>query len=403
MKKILCLSLFMAFMFGSVFSANLVDVYKKGKVRLVPVVDFGSGVDWNKIFPSIKMLLVSPQRNLAVAPDGTSFVTAYTPLENPESVLRYIYKFDSDGRFLKKFGEKTRRIYDAKSICGWPEFSCILDGRYLVVAEYDRICLYDLEGNDLKVIKMMRPAYGCEALKDGWVALTHTTLLRDSSVKRWIVLKNVETEKERVVADSLSNELKTRIFFKDKNGRTISFSHPFSGSQAFIGRTSDAALLSGFWRKPTLNIFNRDGKKIKEIPLNIKPFAIDEKVKSEIYDSVSKALKKFDLPSESLNMIEQNKSFFPRYMPFYYNFLVDSEGNILVFPYPAEGAARIFKVYSPSGDLICESQFDMGEHEISFKPNAKSAVFHNGYLYAVTEKKGSLKARLMKFSLEPAK
>ena len=82
---------------------------------------------------------------------------------------------------------------------------------------------------------------------------------------------------------------------------------------------------------------------------------------------------------------------------------MDSEGNILVFRYPAEGIVSIFRVYSPAGEFIGEAQFDMDEYEISFKPNAKRAVFHDGHLYALAEKKGGSEVRLLKFKLEAAK
>jgi hypothetical protein len=403
MKKILYFSLFLTILSGIAFSENLIDIYKKGKVRLVPVAEFASGNNWNEIFPRPGDPYANPYRNLAVAPDESIFVAAYTFLKDPDKALKCIYKFGADGRFRKKFGEKGRRTRDGKSIYGRPEFPSVLDGKYVVVGEYDRIRLYDLDGNEVKVMKMTRPVYGCEALKDGQIALVLMVFLLDGSVKQLIVLKNVETEKESVIAESISNEAKSRISFKDKSDRMISFSHQFSGTRGFVRRTPEGSLLTGFWRQPSLSVFDKEGRELKEIPLNIKPFAIDEKIKSEFYDSAGKALKKFDLPPASLKEIEQSKSFFPQYMPFYYNFLVDSGGNIVVFQYPVEGTVSIFRVYSPSGDFICESQFDAGDYEISFKPSAKRAVFHDGFLYAVAEKKGGSEVRLMKFKLEAAK
>jgi len=403
MKKYICLGLFIAVLSGTSISENLADVYKSGKVRLVPVMEFGSGNNWNEIFPPPGDPNVNPYRNLAVAPDGSLFVAVYTFLKDPDKALKCIYKFGADGRFLQKFGEKGRRTKEAKSIYGRPEFPSVLDGKYLVVGEYDRIRLYDLKGKEVKSMKMSRPVYGCEALKDGQIALVLAVFLLEGSMKQLIVLKNVETEKEIAIADSISNEAKSRISFKDKNERMISFSHPFSGTWGFVRRTPEGSLVTGFWRRPSLSFFSRAGEEQKEIPLNIKPFAIDEKIKSEFYESAGKALKKFDLPPASLKEMERSKSFFPEYMPFYYNVLVDSEGNILVFQYPAEGIVSIFRVYSPRGDFICESQFDMGEYEISFKPNAKRAVFHDGHLYALAEKKDGSEVRLMKFKLEAGK
>ena len=73
--------------------ARLIDVYKKGVLKLEPDPEFGKGITWSDYF-------FDEHKDIVVGPDGSVFV-----INSPD---HNIFKFGPKGRLEKTFGEKRR-------------------------------------------------------------------------------------------------------------------------------------------------------------------------------------------------------------------------------------------------------------------------------------------------------
>jgi hypothetical protein len=92
---------------------------------------------------------------------------------------------------------------------------------------------------------------------------------------------------------------------------------------------------------------------------------------------------------------------FPEHMPYYYNLIVDSDGNILIFFYTKTNDIYRFQVYSPDGAYICESAIDPGEYKLKVYRNLIPIAFFKGDLFAFVSGKDnpSVPPRLIKVNL----
>jgi hypothetical protein len=85
---------------------------------------------------------------------------------------------------------------------------------------------------------------------------------------------------------------------------------------------------------------------------------------------------------------------FPPSNSYYYNLILNDEGKLLVFYFPAEGDNPVYQTYSLDGDLTQEVVLDPGELELLLTPAAEGIVFYKGDLYALAEKKDASGIRL---------
>ena len=139
MKKIFTILFLFLFCFSFSY-ASLIDIYKKGKIKLIPDSTFGKGTEWDMYFPQGIM-------DIAFTNDGSFFATGLG-----DKACHCVYRFDKNGKFIKKFGRKGRGPGDLYR----PGNLSILDNKYLLIAEYAtsrRISVFDLRGKFIRKIK----------------------------------------------------------------------------------------------------------------------------------------------------------------------------------------------------------------------------------------------------------
>jgi hypothetical protein len=382
MRKYLFLILFV--IFTVCLSADLTDVYKRGTIRLSPDPEFGKNTDWKTIFP------VASGRNIVIAEDGSIYVG--------RSGQNNVYKFDKDGNFLKEFIEKAKI---SKSVYSWLRPTSILDDNFVVVKKYDKICLYNQNGSFVKSLKMEYPITDCLALKDNKIALAGSVLYKGGRFKRLVGIKDVDTEKENILSYFMDDFSKGTVQIKLKDNISVGFGNPLSRIRVFVERSPEGNLIAGYSHKPEIIVYSPDGERLKSFNLNINPLKISEKVREEYYEGVQKTVKKYDLPEDEIKKIMARQDLVPEYRPYFYDLMVDPEGNILVFIYTEENGTHTFQVYSSGGIFICESVIDPGDFQIKISPNTRNLVFFKGYLYALVRpnKTDSGFSRLIKVKL----
>ncbi len=382
MRKIILIMLLIVLimMCGDFLTAGLLEVYKKGEIRLIADPEFGKNVDWKTLFIDSDK---SPGhlKDLAISDDGSIFISNRSQLN--------IFKFDSKGNFIKKFAEKGRRTAPSSPKNRRPDSVSILDNKYVVVHEYQgRIVLYDLEGNFVKLMKMEYPVKDCIALKNNKIAITGFVLYSNGRSKKLVAVKDVLTEKEKHITFFMEEHSKTAFSYK-KNGGMYSISIPFSSVKTYIRRSNEGNLVVGFSNSSKITIYSPEGGIIKSFDTSIRPLKIPEEVRQQYLERINKLIKKHNLAVEPFNGTKAKPDFIPGYLPHYYHVIVDGEGNLLVFIYTSTEVEKrpVFKVYSPRGIYVCDVVINPGEYKVSLKPGLRSMAFFEGDIYGLFELK----------------
>lgn len=412
MKK--CSFFILLMMFSTILlSADLIDVYKKGPIKLVPDPEFGKNTDWEKLFFDYNKVTsmgkpIGTFKDMAIASDGSIYISNYSQYN--------VYKFDKNGNFIKKFGQKGKKPGE---FFRRPGSLSILDNKYLMVPIYHgRIHLFDLDGNFIKRIQMDYPIPGCVALKNNKIAVAGFVPYKGKKSKNLIAIKDIDTEKENILTYYFKPYFKDAEISEIKVGdESYKFylAPAFSRESVFIRRSLDGNLIVGYSNKKYINVYSPEGENLNDFTLNIEPLKITEKIKEEYYESSKKnwqrvkeniqkiieKKQKGDMPEVDLKEIIEKPIDFPKHMPYYYYLTVDSDGNILVFLYTEENEKHRFQVYSPEGTFICESVIDPGEYKIKLNSKINSLLFSEGDLFALVALKDntSIPLRLIKVNL----
>lgn len=370
-----------------ILHAGLVDLYKSGEITLTPVGDFAKGTDWESLF-------YDKNKDLVIAPGGNIFVA---------NVRQHtIYLFNAAGHLLKTFSQKGLGPGDTNS----PHRMSILDKRYLVVAEYAstrRISIFDLEGNFIKILKTSHSTYNVTALRRGKIVYSYIEYSGNPKNAR-----NTLTEKNRVMVVDMDTGVEKEMLTIDipKKINTIPGRRTESTKgSVFIKSTYEGNLLIGQSHLPSIAIYSPEGKLIHQFNLKLKPIPLTNE-----YLKKYKAfrIKRIQARKNGRKILEYLKKApeTPRWehLPLYRDIKVDSEGNILVFKRDAcvENCPKIFHVYSPSGDFICETLLKEGIYDFEISPLNCNLFFTSEGIYGLFSLKDSedISLRIIKVRID---
>lgn len=359
----------------SCLNAGLVESYKKGTIKIQPDPDFGKGTDWESMF-------FDDKKDLLVAPDGNIYVSNFTK--------HNIFKFSANGKLQGTLGKKGRGPGDLYN----QGLNSCLDGKYLVLSEdpnLRKISIFDFSGKCAATIRTKTSCFEATGMKNGHIAYYSE---KGSQVVKGgknvstinIHTYNIKTKKEKKFA--LGNvtrgviSLSSTYHFFPKN---------YFGS-VVLQKSRDGNLIAGISDSPEIKIFSPDGKLVKKFKLNIKPVPITGKYirdeKKALIDDLQNEVRNKELFKRIRRAVEKSdfKNFFGEHLPYYKKFIVDSEGNILVFKWhdPRKtGSNEIFQVYSPSGDFICETILDKGEFGLDIDAGFQRIYFSGNAVYGL--------------------
>lgn len=307
--------------------SDLASAYLKGRVVLEPDPDFAKGADWEALFPT-------RFRQIAVAPDGSVFVS--------NSSDHNIYKFSPEGALVKTFGQHGQGPGDLDR----PGAVSVLDDVYLVVGEYisnRRISLFKLDGTFSALFKTAYPASGPKALRDGKIAYVGLTGA-GMEVKGDTL---VDADNNRImVLDTATGRAREISLIK------TSMNRPKDG-EVRIARSAEGDLLVGHTIRPEIEVYGPDGDKKGVIRLAIDPIPVTKKILEAHQIKVTYGGKRFDLPLGD-------------FLPYYCDFTVDAEGNIIVFKMGEDPKTSpiVFQVYTPAGKFLCETELVRGSFDL---------------------------------------
>jgi hypothetical protein len=380
--------LFLCIILSSGFlHAGLIDVYKMGVFTLNASQNFGKNTDWESIF-------YDEDKHMVVAPDGSIFIS--------NGSQHNLFKFNLDGKLLKTFSQKGQGPGDTNR----PSRITILDGRYLVVAEYSltrRINLFDLNGKHVKVLRTGHSPFLVTALKNGKIIYKYTRYAKGLAEKR-----KEKTKKECLVLIDAETGIEKEwmtIEIPKKINSNFDGRREASKGSLHIKATSDGNLIVGLSHLPQIRIFSPDGQLIRQFKLNLNPIPLTDEYIKKCNDSLIETLKTRKFGKRLLPRIKKLPEA-PRweYLPLYRDIKVDSEGNILVFKmdYCLENCPKIFQVYSPEGKYICETRLDEGNFDFKISPLNDNISFTKNGIFGLFSLKDSedVSLRIVKIDIQ---
>ncbi len=362
---------------GPLYSADLLDVYKKGVLKINPDPNFGKDVDWESLF-------FDDFKDLLVTPDGSIFVS--------NNRTHNFHKFGPDGKLLGTYGRKGRGPGDLY----FPNLKTCLDGKYLVFNEYSqtgKISLFDFSGKYSATLRTKSNCFNSIGLKNGHIAYY--------SQKSGAKIKNgraPSTISIHIINMNTKNEIEFPFgvifqgYIKTIGGGVMRMSQSYLGDFIFK-RTGDGNLLVGVTNSPDLKIFSPEGKLIKTFRLNIKPIPVTSqyinKQRKAIIDELRINQKNKALFKMVKKAVEKKdfENLFDEYLPYYKSIVVDSDGNFLVFKWlDSTGKSNeTFQVYSPEGKFICETILDKGVFDIDVARNFQTMQFTGSAFYGIVK------------------
>jgi len=345
-------------------SADLIDIYKRGEITVIPDPEFGTNTNWDILFRDV-------DQRFAFLPDGSFFRSA--------SANHKIYKFDEQGNLIFEFGQYGQGPGDLNS----PGELSILDEKYLVVGEYAlsrRISIFDFDGKFVKLLKINYHANSCISLKNNKIAIVEASFgpgdrkVTSSRVDN-VFIKNIWTGKEINVASFTQEWMKSKLTAAHYYGRV------------YISKIDSDKLLVAFTGNPEINIYSLNGEKLCSFKLNlerkeVKKSDIEHLLDKTIENERTKQGKEFMRQFIKRN---RDKMSFPKSFPYYYKAVVDSEDNILVFLNTWRDDSEVtFQVYSKDGQYVCTTKMNSGNYEDIYP-----TIFYKNYIYSRLRRKGN--------------
>jgi hypothetical protein len=414
----------------------------KTTARLVPDPGFGAGVNWNSVLPHY--------------PGGSSHRATYKDFVRLgdgrfivlDARTYNFFVFDADGKFVNRLWKKGRRNPGDLLIYNRPEWLSVWADKYLFVSELGVVRVFDLKGREIRhavidhTVDCLFPLSEDRVAVAGWV-------LREDLPNRYVAaVVDLKTGVETVVMDSIEKRPEKEDVFDGLNGqKKVTISFPHAQIRSFVRPTSEGAFLAGFSNWPEIEVFDKTGKAIRTFMVKTEPAAMEwDRIRATTPTAMA-AIERANKglppgheiyaggahippnPYEPQKKISPNPNisysprkpvqdelkkeestdshafFSPRFQiqnsPYFYNLYIDQNGNLLVFYFPTEGKNPVFQVYSPAGEYIREVVVETGDYNIPFSPSGAGAVFADGYLYAMAEKKDAKEPslQLMKFKM----
>jgi hypothetical protein len=399
MKYIVTLSLLLITV-GGATAQKPADVYQSGTVVLQEDPQYGVGNDWKQVFgiPSVKTdegESVDPYRSLAVADDGTAFVCNYDSYT--------IQKFDPSGKLVKTFGQEGSADGQFRNR---PTVRGVLDNRYLFTSEHNgRLTFFDLNGQFVRTQTLDYMPVQCVPLRDNKIAVVGFVIWSGDRSRHIVSILDVTTGEENIVCSKVteSDGYGTVTLNTDKGQVSLTLGSS-KNNDWVIARTSEGNLVASYSDDPTVEVFSPEGNQLGKFTMTIdriKYPAIDKNQYEVKLHGLDAKLGTSD--TDIQHAIDNMK--FPEFLPYTYNLMVDSDGNLLAFTYTDNETGHRFQAYrlSPAGQLIGKVDLLSDQYELNLNPSMGSVQYANGYVYAVVTTKDAAdgQARLIRGKLVP--
>ncbi|MGE0090638.1 MAG: hypothetical protein AB7S50_14290 [Bacteroidales bacterium] len=395
MKKII-LFISILFIYLVSYGQILSDLYKTGKIILEQDKNFAKEMDWNKIFPDSKAELdnknVEKDKSIAIAPDGSIFVTNYNSYS--------IHKFSSEGKFLFSFGKKGSTEGD---FINRPTLGGVVGEKYVFTHENKgHIKLFSLDGTYIKTIVLDYGPTKTFALTSNKIAVICFVTMKKNA--RYVVtIIDPETGNKQIIKRFDDVWQDNTLLTITKNKGMYSFWPSFTKVDVIARPLPNGNLIIGVTNRKTIEEYSPEGKLIKSFELDFSPLPYPYELKDEFIKTQEQKVTEGKFSKEDIAPI-YNENFFPKNMPYYYNILVDSDGNILVFKFVDEDVDHEFSVYSynSNGKRIANTNLEVEGYKLGLHYRFEEIVFFNGKIIGLLNSSENINEpmTLVKFNIK---
>jgi hypothetical protein len=437
MKKLL-LILVIALLSQTVHAQKLVDIYRKGVVKLVPDPEYGKGNDWNKVFETYLDTLygkpMGDRKSITLMPDGSVVVSHQ---------YRYFYSmFSPTGKFVKEFGIKNSKGVPFKK---FNQITGVVNNNtfYTGLDNMGNMLCFDFNGNYTKTLKLNYMVSQMITLPNNRIAVVGWVLWKEK-IREFVSIVNFDTNEEKVIWEHYTSRDKPEekgglfnysYFFRkkvepgakppsDPYKGVVSFNTmPYTRSTGMSARpiiaTTGNNLVAAIPSTGEINIYSLDGNKLGSQKVSWPNSFISVEEQKKIQREAIEKFKSLENPVfASLASPEENKIARdtiisqmyrdlpkikdPIPIPSISTILKDSDGNLLFFEYPKKENANKFNVWvmQDGGKFVCQSSFLCDEYELNINPS--KMVFRDGMIYGLQKlkKADGIPLRLARFRLD---
>lgn len=417
----LVLILLLVFFTCTASAQKLVDIYKKGDVKLVADKGFAQGNDWDDIFESYKDRkygkAVGFKKSLKVMPDGSIVVN--------NAYRNFFTKFSPDGQFEKEFGiigKDGKKWTKHKSIAG------IINNKFFSALDNmgNMVC-FDFEGKYNKTLKLDYMTSQMIPLPNNKIAVVAWVIWKDK-FRDFVAIVDYETNEEKVIWEHFTDRCN-----ENQHCKMFSYSFDF-GKQGSYGINTMPFIRHFGTTRPKIACIEK--KLVVAIPDTgeILQFDLDGNQKSKnliegVHNYISIEEQK-EIQKKAIDRFKENESKFvygeyanknkrgfekalaemksdlekisdPIPMPVFSEMIKDSDGNLLFFEFSKEKGVNKFNVwiYQDNGAFVGPRSFECEDYHLQV--NSSKMVFHKGYIYALQELKEAtgIPLRLVRFNL----
>lgn len=409
----------------SAYSQNLLDIYKSGKVELVPDTEYAKDVDWDRALESWTDNMVGrwvgDRKSLQIAPDGSAIVSHH---------FRDFYTvFSPEGDFQKELQVTNAQGRVFESL---PPMHGVLDGHiyYSGLDNMGQMLCFDKDGKLIKTLhldyaaKQIIPLPGKKLALVGWV-------LWQSSVREFVAIVDYETNEEKIIWDNhtpkrFGPDASRDMFYYTydfKEGGMIGFSTmPFArslgmSSPPIIANVGDKLIVT-IPQTGEIRTYDLDGNFVGQQTIDWTKSSVSVEEQKEIQRKAIQRYRNMQDPdfaawvSPEENLAARDhivremekdleKISRPVTLPAFSTLIKDSDDNLLFFGFPEEEGANHFNVwvYGNGGEFVAQSSFNAEGYDLEIKPS--KMVFHDGHIYALIVKNAAqgVPLRLVRFEL----
>jgi hypothetical protein len=378
MKRLKMFLLISIFAFQAM-GQSLLQLYQTGRLKLIPDENYAKGTDWNAVFPDYKLVsggnAIGRYKSIAVAPDGSIFVGNYSSYT--------IQKFNSDGKLLKSFGKKGNADADFKQR---PTLGGVVGGKYVFTHEHNgHIKLFTLNGEFVKNIVLDYMPLKAIALDSNKIAVVGHVPMGEK-VRYVVTLIDSESGTTNIIRrfdDIFDRNVSLSV---NKDGYLYSCSPMASSVSIIIRAIPNGNILVGETDSKRVEIYNSNGKLTNSFDLDFTNLTYPEDLKKEFTAQMEEMVDDGKFSKSEISPI-YDKDFFPKHMPFFYNILVDPNGNLLVFMFTDEDVDHKFRVFAfdSKGKNLAEATLEIPNFSLSLNYRFEELAFHDGNIIGLLQ------------------
>ena len=399
MKKFFVLLCFMFFL-HDMSAQSLLDVYKKGVVKLTPDNEYAQGNQWDKVFETYYDATYGNRKSIILMPNGS--VVVNHPNRN------FYSQFDVNGKFVKEFGitgSSGKQFQKTNAIAG-----VINNNFFTGLDNMGKMVCFDFNGNYVKTLTLDYITKGMIPMINNKIAVVGWVIWKDC-FRDFVAIVDYQTNEQKIIWEHFTarDVNKKQLFYYSygfERGGSIGFTTmPYVRTTGVslppkIAFVNDR-LIVGLPHNGDILTYDVNGKLVSKENIEWGKNYISVEEQKEIQ---KKAIEKYSdrknerftnkiiSQEENIKMLETiikqmeedlNKITAPLPIPVFSNIIKDSDGNLLFFEMPKSDDANKFNVwiYQNGGKFVCQSSFECDDYDLFIAPSRM--VFHNGYIYAL--------------------